>query len=761
MMKKILIKLLFLSTMLLLNTTLVNAQDLTSNSDQTQMKNGLIGHYFEDNKFTNPILVAPTEKENLSFRQQDTNNLISKSQKFSSFRWFGEIRSLEDQDYQSFKLKNVDNYKIEVDGKPINLKDSINLKKDQQYKLKIEAISNTPLSLNDIERIKLIGLDIHEKEHIFNNQELFIPELSSPDWQSIIANASSNPLFRLENNNPLIDSDGDNIYDDWEINGYTIQNRIIVPWKDEYESLGYKKFVSNPFDAHTAGDPYTDYEKAAKDMPLANSEEVFNPLVAAFPSINVNLENVILSNNQDLTNSIGSNHSTNWTYSNTAGVDVTTGWQGVGPNFGVTGHYTHSNTVANEWGGSNDDSTHINSAESAYLNANVRYNNVGTGAIYEVKPTVSFVLNNNTLGTIKAKDNTTALAILPNESYPKKGQNGIAINTMDDFNSRPIPLNKDQLSTFISNKSPILLETNQVEGKYMIKDSKGNIKIGGPWNGVEQQVKNKTSSIIIDDGESVVERRIASKNYSDPEDKTPELTLKDALKIGFNDISEKEGKLFYKNKSIEEYHSLAYLDEYTADKVRKQLSDDEGIYREVKDLYDIKIEPKMAITLKQPKFYDSLESERSPLGNLNSVVTHRMVDDLGNVGGVYHAQTTNSPMNTVRLDFSADILKKLNPNSKYYITLSVKADSKFPTSAVTVRTLGNYGTMNGPNQKYNVSSDGYRRISVLYDPGVWGDGENAIMKTLELAFFSVPAISDTQAVYFKDISVTEVGAWKT
>ncbi|MED2647555.1 hypothetical protein P4213_27950, partial [Bacillus thuringiensis] len=80
--------------------------------------------------------------------------------------------------------------------------------------------------------------------------------------------------------------------------------------------------------------------------------------------------------------------------------------------------YQHSETVAKEWGTSTGNTSQFNTASAGYLNANVRYNNVGTGAIYEVKPTTSFVLDNNTFATITAKSNSTALSISPGESYP-------------------------------------------------------------------------------------------------------------------------------------------------------------------------------------------------------------------------------------------------------------------------------------------------------------------------------------------------------
>ncbi|MGH0590412.1 hypothetical protein ACQVQY_31120 [Bacillus mycoides] len=61
------------------------------------------------------------------------------------------------------------------------------------------------------------------------------------------------------------------------------------------------------------------------------------------------------------------------------------------------------------------------------------------------------IVNVITIGTIKEKNNTTALSMTSVESYPKKGRNGIAINTMDDFNSRPFALNKEQLTNFLGN----------------------------------------------------------------------------------------------------------------------------------------------------------------------------------------------------------------------------------------------------------------------------------------------------------------------
>ncbi|MED2503079.1 hypothetical protein P4212_26710, partial [Bacillus thuringiensis] len=122
-----------------------------------------------------------------------------------------------------------------------------------------------------------------------------------------------------------------------------------------------------------------------------------------------------------------------------------------------------------------------------------------------------------------------------------------------------------------------MLETNQADGVYKIKDTSGNIVTGGEWNGVIQQIQAKTASIIVDTGESVSEKRVAAKDYDNPEDKTPSLSLKEALKLGYpEEIKEKDGLLYYKDKPIYESSVMTYLDENTAKEVEKQLQDTTG-----------------------------------------------------------------------------------------------------------------------------------------------------------------------------------------
>ncbi|MDT2240752.1 hypothetical protein P7H22_10935 [Paenibacillus larvae] len=61
---------------------------------------------------------------------------------------------------------------------------------------------------------------------------------------------------------------------------------------------GFKKFVSNPNESHTAGDPYSDLEKASGAFDRTIHKAARDPLVAVYPSITVGMEELVLSNNK-------------------------------------------------------------------------------------------------------------------------------------------------------------------------------------------------------------------------------------------------------------------------------------------------------------------------------------------------------------------------------------------------------------------------------------------------------------------------------
>lgn len=596
-----------------------------NNEEQAIDRTGLLGYYFQDKNLKNVTLFAPTHNHMLTYDPRTADQLVPKeTQVYQSIYWTGFIRSHETGDFH-FSLSDDENAVIEIDGNIISQKGQdkqrVHLEKDKlvPIKIKYQPPKTVQVDSTIFKELKLFKINTQNQQQQVKQEELRNPAFNEKQQQAEKKSNSGRTKRDTSVEQEIesqqvtlddsIDTDNDGIPNEYEEYGYTIKNKVAVPWDDVFYKNGYTKFISNPLDSHTVGDPYTDYEKAARDMDVTNAKETFHPLVAAFPSINVSMENTILSPNTNLSNSIETHSATNWSYSNTVGASIEAGVGPKGWSFGVSTNYQHTNTLAQEKGMSSGDSTQFNEASAGYLNANVRYNNVGTGSIYDVKPTTSFVLGTDTVATITAKSNTTALSLLPGKSYPQKGQNGIAINSMDDFNSHPITLNKKQVDKMLDNQ-PLLLETNQTEGVYKIKDINGKLIEGGRWNGVLEQIQVKTASLIVDTGNSISEKRVAAKDYRNPEDKIPSVSVKDALKLAYPDeITETvDGKLKYNGTLLADPTAyMTYMDSYTAEEVKTQINDKNGTFKDVNELYDVKLTPHMNFTFKfleQPKEVD-------------------------------------------------------------------------------------------------------------------------------------------------------------
>ncbi|OTX95991.1 hypothetical protein BK726_02050 [Bacillus thuringiensis serovar londrina] len=725
----------------------------TLEDQQKEMdRKGLLGYYYKEKDFNNLILFAPTRENTLRYDQQTANALLDKKQQnYQSIRWVGQLQSKETGDF-TFHLSEDEYAMIELNGKVISNKGKekqvVHLEKGQLVPIKIEYQADKPIDMDSetFKNLKLFKVDAQQKSHQIQLDELRNPEFNKKETQEFLKKAAASNLFTQKvksTKDEDDDSDGDSIPDRLEENGYTIQNKVAVPWDDSLASKGYTKFVSNPLDTHTVGDPYTDYEKAARDLDLSNAKETFNPLVAAFPSVNVSMEKVILSPNENLSNSVESHSSTNWSYTNTEGASVEAGIGPKGLSFGVSANYQHSETVGHEWGTSTGNTSQFNTASAGYLNANVRYNNVGTGAIYDVKPTTSFVLNKDTIATITAKSNTTALSISPGDSYPKKGQNGIAITSMDDFNSHPITLNKQQVGQLLNN-IPIMLETDQTDGTYRVRDAHGNIVKGGQWNGVTQQIKAKTASIIIDDGTRVAEKRVAAKDYTYPEDKTPELTLKDALKLSYPDqIKETEGLLYYNDKPIYESSVMTYLDENTAKEVKKQINDTTGKFKDVQHLYDVKLTPKMNFTIKMAVLYDGAEGEASigisPLGKWNNAAIGGAANTGKNSYESLGAEYTPS------LQLSSEAKSKLKKNTTYYLSMYLRSQSN---NSPTIEIRGEKN-IEIASKKVTLNAN-YTKVDILVR-----NSENNPINQIVIRPNSI-----NHWINWDDVTITEISAMK-
>ncbi|BDC03340.1 TPA: binary toxin-like calcium binding domain-containing protein [Clostridium perfringens] len=574
--------------------------------------NGLMSYYFTDEHFKDLELMAPIKNGDFTFKGNEVDKLLTKDKSIKSIRWTGRIIPSEDGIYTL--STDRDDVLMQINSKDDIAKTlSINMKKGQEYTIRIEVQGENLGSIDTMSAPKLYW-ELNGNKTIIPEENLFLRDYSKIDENDpFIPNNNFFDLqFRSSFGDEDLDTDNDNIPDSYEINGYTIKDSIAIKWDDSLAEQGYKKYVSSYLQSNTAGDPYTDYEKASGSFDKAIKAEARDPLVAAYPIVGVGMEKLIISTNEHASTDQGktvSRATTNSkTDSNTGGVSVSAGYQN-GFTGSITTNYSHttenSTSVQDSNGESWNTGLSINKGESAYINANVRYYNTGTAPMYKVTPTTNLVLDGDTLTTIKAQDNQIGNNLSPNETYPKKGLSPLALNTMDQFSSKLIPINYDQLKKLDAGKQ-IKLETTQVSGNFGTKNNQGQIVTeGNSWSDYISQIDSISASLILDTGNETFERRVAAKDSSNPEDKTPELTIGEAIEKAFG--ATKNGGLLYFNEiPIDESCVELIFDDNTANIIKNSLKtlDD-------KKIYNVKLERGMNILIKTPSYFTNFDGHNT------------------------------------------------------------------------------------------------------------------------------------------------------
>ncbi len=429
--------------------------------------------------------------------------------------------------------------------------------------------------------------------------------------QSLINNKIS---YDYKNPDNLLDSDNDGIPDEWEINGYTVEDKILVPWDEERHSkMGLTKYVSDPYNSNTSGDPYSDLEKVLNQIDGGILDCAYNPLVAASPAINVELKKIIISNNFNIGKNtiignkkedsksihVGTSNSSIESDSVDASIElhVSSNPLACGANSKVTANHSNTAIVSkNETNSttSGKDSTNaweedlnLNTSSTAFLSANIIYQNFGTAPIYNMALTLNFILgvgkNSQTFATITSKSNNIANMILPNDSYPNKKHNAITWNTSDDFSSQPIALNYKQWKMFDEGEK-IQIQTTQFNGFYKKYNfyNEANVNFNQNWSFVNDDIKNRTACITISFLNGVKEQRhVASrkqKNYW--QQSIPILNLGQAIKIAFTGAQlngNDEETLKY--KTLNENNFRFVMDEKTYNIIESSQGFQKNIYK--------------------------------------------------------------------------------------------------------------------------------------------------------------------------------------
>ncbi|WP_100618224.1 binary toxin-like calcium binding domain-containing protein [Bacillus cereus] len=595
---------------------------------------GLLGYYFQDNKFSDLTAIQPYTSGGLILNNKISETLSNEGKHIQSARWLGYIKPSKTEEYQ-LSTSADQNVIIQLDGRIIinrvPMEQRIKLEKDKLYEIKIEYQGDS----NSLLDLKFFWSTSDVEKELIPDENLRTPNFSEktalPEESNLIP---ENNLFEREkvssrskrNSTPqLQDIDKDGIPDEWELNGYTIRHGILTTWKDDYSSEGYKKYVSHPYNSRTAADPYTDLQKVSGNMPTSTKPEARDPLVAAYPAVGVKMEKLIISKNENVTEgsqntkAIGTTKTK--TNANTVEIGGKMGWSNkTGLTFEFTPKYVHSWTsgtaVQETKGESWSKQIGINTEQAAFLNANVRYYNAGTAPIYDVRPTTNFILRNakQTLTTIKAGPNQIGNNLPPGETYPKKGQGPISLDRANAFGIMKISMNAAQLDSLQSQGESIDLETTQSGGQYGVLDPSTGILVtdsGKQWDHILSDIEASSGSLILDIGKEVLERRVAARDVNNPEDKTPIITVKEAIKKAFGAV-EREGLLYYKEKEMNKeipLHESAIniiVDETTKNEFNKQLDK-----MQKKSVYDITFKRGMSITFHTPIMYDDFENKNN------------------------------------------------------------------------------------------------------------------------------------------------------
>ncbi|MDO6631803.1 binary toxin-like calcium binding domain-containing protein [Bacillus thuringiensis] len=549
----------------------------------------------------------------------------SLQKKVKSVRWLANFTPKKSGVY-TFTIKPDSFSHVFIDGE--NAKNQeVQLEEGREYSFLVAYFGNPMVEPEELFQLDVQYMCNRQKQKEVEVETFSIPEIASFE---VVSNEWS--FQKEEEEKPLLDTDNDGIYDEWEINGYTVINHVVYPWPDkgsakekEYKDKGYKKYVSNPNESHTAGDPYSDLEKASGALDRAISKVAWDPMIAAYPSITVGMEELVLSRDakvgENVGKSVSRSTSSSASDSNTLGADASAGWSFLGPSVSVTGHYSHtstqtvdsSNTSGQDWHTQLD----LDTGQSAHMNANVRYYNTGTAPIYNLIPTTNLVLGNETVATVTGQLNQKAMSVAPGQTYPKRHLHGLALNTLDQFSSTPISLNINQLSRLEAGEK-LKLETDQFQGAFARRDPAGGqvVMEENEWADYMPQIESSTAGILINmDGNRFMERRIAARDPQNPNDLTPELTLGQALEKAFGaTYDEKEKNWYFVDEETDVKHILSSdLVHFVFDKKTKKILEAEvsNQISKVVDMYKIKIRPGMNIQIDIPAYYDDFVNESS------------------------------------------------------------------------------------------------------------------------------------------------------
>lgn len=621
--------------------------------------NGLLGFYFSEENFSDLLLITKKRNSDLSLEKKNLFSLPNIEEKrIKSARWLGYLKPEKTDEYVFSTPLNYD-VLLQIDNSIMVTGKTVKLEKGKKYQVRIEC------------QVKEINNDLasHQLFWCYSNKKEIIPQkcLLLPNFKDSLFYPEMS-LFG-DVTKEMTDTDNDGIPDEWEENGYTFDGTNLIQWDSSYEGT-YEKYVSNPKEASTVGDPYTDLEKAMGNMDRTVSLEARNPLVAAYPKVGVSMEKLLVSDNIDFTNSQQNTISSSKTESTTKGIEIGGGVEGKTPVGHISLGFSNTSSTTHTYEESNGTQLHINTGQAAYLNANIRYFNTGTAPIYQVQPTNNFIIGDDTIITITAPPNNIGNSLIPGATYPAEELHAMALTDIDP--NREFTIHYDSLQR-LQGGERMDIETTQISGN--VADS------GDSWERYFTQIEASTACLILDTGDEVLERRIAARNYNDNLDFTPEITLETAIEIAFLTTNE-DGQLSYKGTPINEELVQLVYDQYTADDFITQLEQNPE-----KEMYDLLLKQGMKILIKVPCITDDCNSSTNTVITWSGAV-HQ--DGMGIEGSCFKGTNNKGTLESILVDCGKYVLsmyvKAINENASVEMGIQCSKNTRKKVSTFTLST---------------------------------------------------------------------------
>ena len=334
------------------------------------------------------------------------------------------------------------------------------------------------------------------------------------------------------NSDSLLDSDGDGIPNSLEINGYIYDQNSgsFCPWNGD---VSVKYFKSDPMQASTDGDPYSDsMEASGLKMPRSVRSPGNLPMVPACPNFLVKMTNYEVTLNAEITETSETVHGLGKSW-NTDVYDLTettdeeyleasstvgASLEGANASLTVTGGKSHSDTrtagTVRSYGGDIMDSygwstaTCSNPREAAEIKLTLLAKNMGTCAANNVQLTMNLKIG---------------------EQIVKSKEMEIEIYSLDRYNpyewvESGIMLTYDELR-LLETGAPVSLEVSQITAD-VVMEVDGRMVTLGKWENYMQTAKAVCANIYLDLGDG---NTIDQLVYAGSSESGPEVTLKDAI----------------------------------------------------------------------------------------------------------------------------------------------------------------------------------------------------------------------------------------